>query len=59
MKRHYLKSTMLQFLDVKDRKQFNTLQQLNTETISEWYTRILKYANQCNFDPNELEDRKS
>ena len=38
------------------RKQFHSLQQFNSETVSQWYTRVNEYAAQCEFG-EQLDER--
>ena len=51
MKNHY--SHQVSSLEM--RKRFNKLQQSNTESINEWYQRLKKAANGCNFG-DQLEE---
>ena len=51
MEEHYLKSLVL-----KKRREFHRMQQLNSETISQWFDRVKKVAAQCDFG-GQLDER--
>ena len=44
MENHYLESLIL-----KKRREFHSLQQFSSESITQWYTRVKEAADQCDF----------
>ena len=51
MEKHYLKSLIL-----KIRREFSWLKQFNSETVTQWFSRVQEAAAQCNFG-EQLDDK--
>lgn len=57
IEKYYSQKTCLQTLSLKKFRQFRRLKQLSTaESITHWYERVKKAANDCNFG-DQLEDK--
>ena len=55
IKKYYSQQTLQQESSFKERKIFISLKQLNSESINQWYERVKKSANECDFGDQLIE----